>query len=110
MKPITTTSGCGSFTRILTHVGVRIQTRSWGYDHARLKTQAKPGLSGSLISKAWRHPNAHSQTRHYHPREVFKPAIIEGSSAVLLSNTEPSREDIQVTERMSLKILSITFV
>jgi DNA repair protein RadC len=42
-----------------------------------------------------------------HPREVFKPAIIEGSSAVLLShnhpsgNTEPSREDIQVTERLT---------
>lgn len=42
-----------------------------------------------------------------HPREVFKPAIIEGSSAVLLShnhpsgNTEPSREDIQVTDRLT---------
>ena len=42
-----------------------------------------------------------------HPREVFKPAIIEGSAAVLLShnhpsgNPEPSREDIQVTERLT---------
>ncbi len=42
-----------------------------------------------------------------HPREVFKPAIIEGSSAVLLShnhpsgNPEPSREDIQVTDRLT---------
>ena len=42
-----------------------------------------------------------------HAREVFKPAIIEGSSAVLLShnhpsgNTEPSREDHQVTSRLT---------
>lgn len=42
-----------------------------------------------------------------HPREVFKPAILEGSSSVLLShnhpsgNTEPSREDIQVTNRLT---------
>jgi len=42
-----------------------------------------------------------------HPREVFKPAIIEGSSAIVLShnhpsgNTEPSREDRQVTERLT---------
>jgi DNA repair protein RadC len=42
-----------------------------------------------------------------HPREVFKPAIIEGSAAVLLShnhpsgNPEPSREDIQVTDRLT---------
>ncbi len=42
-----------------------------------------------------------------HPREVFKPAIIEGSAAVLLShnhpsgNTDPSREDIQVTDRLT---------
>lgn len=42
-----------------------------------------------------------------HPREVFKPAIIEGSAAVLLSHNhpsgdpEPSREDIQVTERLT---------
>ncbi|TWU49435.1 JAB domain-containing protein [Rubripirellula reticaptiva] len=42
-----------------------------------------------------------------HPREVFKPAIIEGSSAVIVShnhpsgNTEPSREDIQVTDRLT---------
>lgn len=51
-----------------------------------------------------------------HPREVFKPAIIEGSSAVLLShnhpsgNPEPSREDIQVTDRLTDagKLLGIT--
>ena len=51
-----------------------------------------------------------------HPREVFKPAIIEGSSAVLLShnhpsgNPEPSREDIQVTDRLTEagKLLGIT--
>ena len=42
-----------------------------------------------------------------HPREVFKPAVIEGSSAVLLShnhpsgNPEPSREDRQVTDRLT---------
>lgn len=42
-----------------------------------------------------------------HPREVFKPAIIEGSSAILLShnhpsgNPEPSREDYAVTERLT---------
>lgn len=42
-----------------------------------------------------------------HPREVFKPAIIEGSSSVILShnhpsgNTTPSREDIQVTDRLT---------
>lgn len=42
-----------------------------------------------------------------HPREVFKPAIIEGSSAILLShnhpsgNPEPSREDILVTDRLT---------
>ena len=42
-----------------------------------------------------------------HPREVFKPAIIEGSSSILLShnhpsgNTAPSREDIQVTDRLT---------
>ena len=39
-----------------------------------------------------------------HPREVFKPAILEGSAAVVLShnhpsgNPEPSREDVQVTD------------
>ena len=51
-----------------------------------------------------------------HPREVFKPAIIEGSAAVLLSHnhpsgsTEPSREDIQVTDRLTEagKILGIS--
>lgn len=42
-----------------------------------------------------------------HPREVFKPAVIEGSAAVVLShnhpsgNTEPSPEDCQVTERLT---------
>lgn len=42
-----------------------------------------------------------------HPREVFKPAIIEGSASILLShnhpsgNTTPSREDIQVTDRLT---------
>ncbi|QDV85369.1 hypothetical protein TBK1r_43490 [Stieleria magnilauensis] len=51
-----------------------------------------------------------------HPREVFKPAIIEGSSAVILShnhpsgNTTPSREDISVTDRLTEagKLLGIT--
>lgn len=42
-----------------------------------------------------------------HPREVFKPAFIEGSSAVVLShnhpsgNTTPSREDHEVTKRLT---------
>lgn len=42
-----------------------------------------------------------------HPREVFKPAIIEGSASILLShnhpsgNPTPSREDIQVTDRLT---------
>lgn len=42
-----------------------------------------------------------------HPREVFKPAFIEGSSAILLShnhpsgNPEPSREDVLVTDRLT---------
>ena len=42
-----------------------------------------------------------------HPREVFKPAFIEGSSAVILShnhpsgNTSPSREDHEVTKRLT---------
>ena len=42
-----------------------------------------------------------------HPREVFKPALLEGSSAVVLShnhpsgNTTPSREDIKVTDTLS---------
>lgn len=42
-----------------------------------------------------------------HPREVFKPAFIEGSSSIILShnhpsgNTTPSREDIQVTDRLT---------
>ncbi|TWU62300.1 hypothetical protein V7x_40290 [Crateriforma conspicua] len=51
-----------------------------------------------------------------HPREVFKPAMIEGSSAVLLShnhpsgNPDPSREDIQVTDRLTEagKLIGIT--
>ena len=50
-----------------------------------------------------------------HPREVFKPAIIEGSSAVILSHNHPSgdpapsREDHQVTDRLtdSGKLLGI---
>ena len=42
-----------------------------------------------------------------HPREVFKPAVIEGSSAVVLShnhpsgNVTPSREDQLVTDRLT---------
>ena len=42
-----------------------------------------------------------------HPREVFKPAILEGSSAIVLShnhpsgNTTPSREDIAVTDQLT---------
>ena len=42
-----------------------------------------------------------------HPREVFKPAILEGSAAVVLShnhpsgNTEPSLEDIRVTDSLT---------
>ncbi len=42
-----------------------------------------------------------------HPREVFKPAIIEGSSAIILShnhpsgNPDPSREDHLVTDRLT---------
>ena len=42
-----------------------------------------------------------------HPREVFKPAFIEGSSSIILShnhpsgNTAPSREDIAVTDRLT---------
>lgn len=51
-----------------------------------------------------------------HPREVFKPAMIEGSSAVLLSHNHPSgdptpsREDIQVTDRLTEagKLIGIT--
>ena len=51
-----------------------------------------------------------------HPREVFKPAIIEGSSSVILSHnhpsgeTTPSREDFQVTERLTKagELLGIT--
>jgi DNA repair protein RadC len=51
-----------------------------------------------------------------HPREVFKPAFIEGSSAVVLShnhpsgNTTPSREDHEVTNRLTEagKLLGIT--
>ena len=42
-----------------------------------------------------------------HPREVFKPAIIEGSSAIILSHNHPSgdislsREDREVTDRLT---------
>lgn len=42
-----------------------------------------------------------------HPREVFKPAILEGSGSVILSHNHPSgdptpsREDQQVTERLT---------
>jgi DNA repair protein RadC len=42
-----------------------------------------------------------------HPREVFKPAIIEGSSSIILSHNHPSgdstpsREDHKVTERLT---------
>ena len=42
-----------------------------------------------------------------HPREVFKPAIIEGSSAILLSHNHPSgdptpsKEDHSVTRRLT---------
>ncbi len=42
-----------------------------------------------------------------HPREVFKPAFIEGSSSIILSHNHPSgdptpsREDIGVTERLT---------
>lgn len=51
-----------------------------------------------------------------HPREVFKPAFIEGSSAIVLShnhpsgNPDPSREDRQVTDRLTEagKLLGIT--
>lgn len=51
-----------------------------------------------------------------HPREVFKPAILEGSSAVVLShnhpsgNPEPSQEDRQVTDTLTEagRLLGIT--
>jgi len=42
-----------------------------------------------------------------HPREVFKPPILEGSSSIILSHnhpsgdTTPSHEDIAVTERLT---------
>ena len=42
-----------------------------------------------------------------HPREVFKPAILEGSSSIILSHihssgdTTPSREDHTVTEKLT---------
>jgi DNA repair protein RadC len=42
-----------------------------------------------------------------HPREVFKPAILEGSSSIILSHNHPSgdstpsREDHKVTERLT---------
>ncbi|EMI16459.1 protein containing DUF2466 [Rhodopirellula maiorica SM1] len=51
-----------------------------------------------------------------HPREVFRPAILESSSAICLSHNHPSgdpspsREDHQVTERLTEagKLLGIT--
>ncbi|MGB7324204.1 MAG: JAB domain-containing protein, partial [Rubripirellula sp.] len=51
-----------------------------------------------------------------HPREVFKPAFIEGSSAICLSHNHPSgdptpsREDHAVTERLTEvgKIVGVT--
>ena len=42
-----------------------------------------------------------------HPREVFKPAIVEGASAIILSHNHPSgdptpsREDHQVTSQLT---------
>lgn len=50
--------------------------------------------------------------------EVFKPAIIDGSAAILLShnhpsgNPTPSREDIQVTDRLTEagKLIGISFL
>ena len=42
-----------------------------------------------------------------HPREVFKPAFVEGSSAIMLSHNHPSgdstpsREDHEVTKRLT---------
>ena len=42
-----------------------------------------------------------------HPREVFKPAFIEGASAIILSHNHPSgdptpsREDHQVTDQLT---------
>lgn len=42
-----------------------------------------------------------------HPREVFKPAIVEGSAAVVLSHNHPSgdvnpsNEDRQLTDRLT---------
>ncbi len=42
-----------------------------------------------------------------HPREVFKPAILQGSSAIILSHNHPSgdptpsREDHSVTDRLT---------
>lgn len=41
-----------------------------------------------------------------HPREVFKPAIIDGSSAIVMCHNhpsgdpKPSREDINITQKM----------
>ena len=51
-----------------------------------------------------------------HPREVFKPAILEGSSAIVLSHNHPSgdvtpsKEDHAVTEQLTEagKLLGIT--
>jgi len=53
-----------------------------------------------------------------HPREVFKPAILEGSSSIILSHNHPSgdstpsREDREVTTRLKAagKILGIDVV
>jgi DNA repair protein RadC len=42
-----------------------------------------------------------------HPREVFKPAILEGSASIILShnhpsgNPTPSPQDIAVTDRLT---------
>lgn len=51
-----------------------------------------------------------------HPREVFKPAVIEGSAAVVVSHNhpsgdvKPSREDREVTSRLedAGRLLGIT--
>ena len=53
-----------------------------------------------------------------HPREVFRPAIINNSASVIIAHNhpsgsiEPSREDIELTERMveAGKILGIAVI
>lgn len=53
-----------------------------------------------------------------HPREVFKPAILEGSSAIILTHNHPSgdvtpsREDLKVTDtiREAGKLLGINLM